>query len=346
MDLTNTLAIDKEYLQKASVHLKQYKLKSTYPFVANFRCPFCGDSQKDKFKARGYCFEPSSRDHLKYKCQNCGVTTNVGRLLRTVDSNMYDEYVFARFREKQFEAPRIAKPLFEKREDLGDYALSELVNAETLFDDHPLVKYLQKRRIPLDKYSLLYYVPDTIKWAKKYQPAKFGKDVIHEPEFGRLAIPFFSEDGHCLRIQLRSIDQPNDLLAKYLNVEFTDDPTNIIYGAERLDTTKPLYVTEGPIDSLFIPNAAALAGVSNSIRLTGITYVLDNQPRNKAVVAIYKKLIDAGEKVVIWPENIEGKDVNDLIMDGYSQEQLLRLLEANTYSGLLASSKFSEWKKV
>ena len=73
-----SLPIDTKYLRLVSSRLRNFKQKNTYLF--NFSCPYCGDSQKNKSKARGYVF--SKGNDLIFKCHNCGVGANVGNFLK------------------------------------------------------------------------------------------------------------------------------------------------------------------------------------------------------------------------------------------------------------------------
>ena len=50
--------LQQKYLLLLSSQLGQFKKKSNNLF--NFRCPYCGDSQKHKNKARGYIFEKTN----------------------------------------------------------------------------------------------------------------------------------------------------------------------------------------------------------------------------------------------------------------------------------------------
>ena len=64
----------------------------------NFRCPYCGDSQKSRTKARGYVFR--KKNDLFYKCHNCGVGATLPNLIKHVDSKTYDDYILERYREE------------------------------------------------------------------------------------------------------------------------------------------------------------------------------------------------------------------------------------------------------
>jgi hypothetical protein len=108
---------------------------------------------------------------------------------------------------------------------------------------------------------------------------------------------------------------------------------------------------EGPIDSLFLPNAIAVSGASFDtpiIRqlLTNATLVMDNEPRNKDIVRQLGKYIDLGYNVVMYPDTVEEKDINDMIKAGRSQSEILNLINTNTFAGMEAKLRYVDWKKV
>ena len=70
--------------------------------------------------------------------------------------------------------------------------------------------------------------------------------------------------------------------------------------------------------------------------------IFDNQPRNKEVCKIIEKNIDDGYSVVIWPQSIEEKDINDMILAG---RNVNNIINENIYSGLMAKAKFIAWKR-
>jgi hypothetical protein len=74
-----------------------------------------------------------------------------------------------------------------------------------------------------------------------------------------------------------------------------------------------------------------------------LVYVFDNEPRNKQIVQKYIKTIDDGEQVVIWPSNIVEKDINEMVVAGHNVQDMIK---SNTYKGLEAKLKLTEWKKV
>ena len=59
-----------------------------------------------------------------------------------------------------------------------------------------------------------------------------------------------------------------------------------------------------------------------------------------------EKIIDLGYNIFIWPEDIQLKDVNDLIMTGVSKIQLDEIISINTYNKLSAVQALVNFKKI
>ena len=120
----------------------------------------------------------------------------------------------------------------------------------------------------------------------------------------------------------------------------------------KLDVSKPVYVVEGPIDSLFLNNCvatmdAALYVASSIIGLDNdYVFVYDNEPRNKQIVSNMKKTIDLGRKVCVWPDTIQQKDINDMVLAGMHPSEIQHIIDNNTYEGLMAVMKMNQWSKV
>jgi len=80
--------------------------------------------------------------------------------------------------------------------------------------------------------------------------------------------------------------------------------------------------------------------------LTNATLVMDNEPRNKDIVKQLKKYIDLGYNVVMYPDTVEEKDINDMVKAGRTPNEILNLINTNTFSGMEALLKFADWKKT
>ena len=79
---------------------------------------------------------------------------------------------------------------------------------------------------------------------------------------------------------------------------------------------------------------------------TKVVLVFDNEPRNKDICRMIDKAIENHYSVDIWPDMIVEKDVNDMILSGFSCDELQDIVEANTFVNLRAKMEFIAWKKV
>jgi len=216
------------------------------------------------------------------------------------------------------------KPVFKKRIDLPK--ASEIKVAR---------EYLEKRKLDATKF---YFAAKFKEWTNT-QKQTF--DTIGRDE-SRIIIPLYDTDKTLIGFQGRSLG-PNSV--KYITVMLKDDAPKI-YGLDQVDSQKPIYVIEGPFDATLVKNSVAMCGSDIDLRTFGWSdyiYVYDNEPRNREIVNRISKTIDRGCKVVVWPTSIEHKDINDMVLGG---QNIMNVLESNTYSGLKAKIKFNNWKRI
>lgn len=202
---------------------------------------------------------------------------------------------------------------------------------DTLPDDHHCVQYVKGRKI--EDLSGLFF-------SDKFE--KIASTVGYKvPPNERLILPFFDEDGNIFGMQGRSLDNTEP---RYVTLMF-DKEKDKMFGLNRVNQSEKFFIVEGPIDSLFLKNCCAMAGTDgvNSKYKTQAVLVLDNEPRNKEIVAKYKKYIDKGFSIVIWPDNIKHKDINDMILNDVNVQYVV---ENNVYAGLAAQIKYDVWKKI
>jgi len=339
-----SLYIDLKYIGMISVKLNRFHKKNDYLF--NFRCPICGDSENKKNKTRGYLYRKDN--DMFYRCHNCEYGTTLGKFIEQIDSLLYKEYIMEKFvkkddkpEPKKTKNPEYAfdfKPEFNKPSSLIDSLMDRI---DTLPADHEAVQYVKKRMIPEDQFHRLYYVDD-IRTLSQLNTKYTEALNIKQP---RIALPFIRPDGQLIGLALRGIRGEK---LRYINLKIKEnDPT--VFGLDVVDTDKEVYVVEGPIDSLFIPNSIAAVGSAfgkiDKLGLTYFTMVYDNQPRNKEICSLIHKQIKAGNKVCLWPNIIEEKDINDMIISGLTKEDIISIITDNTYSGLEAELEFTSWRK-
>jgi len=289
-------------------------------------------AKKNRSKTRGYFFE--HKGNYVYKCHNCGFSCNLYGVLESISPSLCKEYSFEVYKEKnpytreeQPEKPRI--PVFT---DLG-------TRLDLLHDDHKAVKYVQSRFIPKEKYSNFYYTSDFSKIMQS-----FGREGKNEE---RLVIPFFDEQGSLLGVQGRAFSEN---AIRYITLK-QEGCERLWYNLDKVDARSTIYVTEGPIDSMFIPNGISMQGAGwleklpDKIQSSKVVFVFDNEPRNEEIVSLIGKYVDEGRNVVIWPEEINKKDINDMVIS-YGLNTTIKLIINNVYSGLKAKIKYTYWKKV
>ena len=326
--------IDVKYIQMVSPRLTLFTKKKADLF--NFRCPYCGDSQKRKNKARGYLFK--IKNDFVYKCNNCGVGRTLSNFLKDQDTMLHDQFVMEKFRQGTTgKATTTPNPKFNFKAPVFRKNNINLEKISDLNTSHPARKYLEDRGIKV--LDLFYYCPKFKAWTNEQKRTFYslrGDDA-------RIIIPFKDKDGSLFGYQGRSLAKTAKL--RYITVMLDEDKPKI-YGLDRIEEDKPIYITEGPFDATFIKNSVAMAGSDIDCRTFGWSdhiYVYDNEPRNREIVKRISNCIDRGGKVVIWPKNIQQKDINDMYLAGHNVQSVV---ESSSYSGLEATLKLNDWKKV
>lgn len=343
-----SLYIDTKFLTQISHRFELFKKKND--FLWNVRCPICGDSQKNKSKMRGYFFRKG--EDLMYKCHNCQHSAHFGSMLKQLDGLLYKEYVLERYadgsKSKKFGTEeRLKSEVFYKDKPPP---IPFVPLWQNLFDcvyslpyDHEAVEYCESRQIPSEQTKKLYYInniKDIVQLNSKYK-----NSIITEES--RLVIPFTNEHGRLTGLTMRGM---RDETLRYITVKI-DESAPTVFGLEWLDKTQPITVVEGPLDSLFLDNAIACAGVAfNQIEkfnlpLSHTTIVFDNQPKNKELCKLMYKYIKQGFSICIWPDGIAGKDINEMVLDGMTSVEIQSIINHNTHRGLSAELKFTNWKK-
>ena len=325
--------------------------------LANCRCPICGDSSKKTTKARGYFFVKGN--DFFYKCHNCGVGHNLYNFLKAVNPSLCKDYSLEQYRNgengksthKKLEEADLFKfkddkPKFKKK----DVVLDSIDCIKDLPKDHIAVRFANIRKIPKEHWGLLYYAENFGKFAKELDPS-----TVSVGSEERLVIPFFNSHGHVVGCQGRSLIMQDEMNAretlKYITVKYDKSIDRLWYGLWRVNPNKRVYVVEGPLDSLFLRNATAMVGagalkeIPPRFENSEMTYILDNEPRNRQICAYIEKLIELDREVCIWPDYIVEKDINDMAYQ-MSTRKIQKMIDDNTFSGLEATLRFREWRKV
>jgi len=319
--------VDVKYINLISSRFQKFKkVKSN---LYNFRCPICGDSQRNKNKARGYLYQV--KNNTNYKCHNCGVNVSFNNFLKQLDTAIHKQYTFEKFKEghsgKNFTAEEpsfnFEAPKFKPK-----------LNLPRASENPDANEYLIKRKLNPHNY---YYAEKFKSWTNSLNKV-FDDTSKDEP---RIIIPLFYQNT-LVGFQGRALG-PSKI--KYITVMLNDDAPKI-YGLDEIEKSKTVYITEGPFDSSFISNSIALCGADGDVSKWGIddcVWIYDNEPRNAEIHSRISRVIGSGGKVVIWPSDVKDKDINDMILSGLDVQSVIEL---NTYYGLEAKLKFTNWKKI
>ena len=320
--------IDSKYIGLVSSRLPKFKkIKAN---LYNFRCPVCGDSQKHKNKARGYFY--GIKSNVNFRCHNCGSSMSFNNFLKQIDPTLQKQYAMEKFKEghaggRNFvvEEPKLVfePPKFKPKVDLPKAS------------ENPQAKqYLENRKLDSTKF---YYTDKFKAWSNSHKYT-FDDLTYDEP---RIIIPLIYQNT-LIGFQGRSLG-PNKV--KYITVMLNEEAPKV-YGMDQIEKGRSVYVVEGPFDATFIKNSIALCGSDGDLeylKAYDLIYAYDNEPRNKEIVGRIERCIERNQRVVIWPNNIEEKDINDMVLAGHDVQSVV---ESNVYDGLKAKLQFNTWKRI
>jgi transcription elongation factor Elf1 len=332
----------------------------------HFRCPICGDSSKVVNKKRGHLYWDHQKQTYVFKCYNCGIYMNLCSLLKNKYPEMYKAFIYSNFINRNpSTTTKVQTKHFEKvvNKDVENL-LNDLFESKTIktikkVDDMEVLGYVYDRKIPLENVKRLYYCDNF--YEKIYKPIK--KLLNSEMEFTgsmredkRIFWIIKNRNNNIVGIQGRSILK--DPKIRYLTTKISGEA--MIGNIERININEQIYITEGYIDSLFLPNAISLncasfepsLNVLYGLDVKHLVFVYDNEPYNENIRESVKKVIDLSIKtkniklgVCLFPKELKsiGKDVNQYIQKGIDQTQLINIIKSNTFYGIDAKLKFIKW---
>lgn len=342
---------------------------SRKPYNVRCKCHICGDSRRDRSQSRLNAYYYNSE--IWINCYNCGYSSTATYYLYLYHAyqwNIYNE------RQKELRLQQFVKnnetnhnklvsdPTVMSLED--QMAMASGTKQEPLpsveyptelplcycltdiADDHAIVKYVNGRMIPEDKWHRLFYTTNFRKLSNIVVPNTF-KYETKEP---RLVIPIYNASGHIESFQGRALRY--DAKERYITIKYSEEATKI-YGLDTVDKSKTAYFLEGQLDSLFIDNGMAITGGNISLPEldkcfdSDRAFIMDNENRHPDTIKRIEKFIMSGEKIVLFDRvDWEGKDINQFVIDGIPLDEINDYIRMNTIEGVEAQLRFGEWKKV
>lgn len=355
------ISTDKKFVNMVGASLEKFHWKK--PNLACARCCICGDSKTNKNKCRGYFYE--LKGSYVYKCHNCGASMSLYKFLEAHSPSLKTEYQLERYRANREPRRRRVEikstgteEMFRKRRK-SNIKSKHLVPLLDLESTHPARMFAKMRMIPKDKQALLFFTEDFGAFSRELTNDK--ADCGAEP---RIVIPFLDREGNIVAAQGRSLNinsvggsssrmqESSKKYLRYITIKSEQVQDKLWFGQWRANPNKKIYIVEGPLDSLFLDNCIAMVGASGidnippHLRATEGVYVLDNEPRNEQICKLNMKLIDMGKNICIFPETMRYKDINDMILGGYTKKELMRIIDENTFNGLEAKVRLQQWSKI
>ena len=339
---------DVKYINQISPRLSLFKKRGNN--VWNFRCPLCGDSRQNKTKARGYIYQKDAS--YWFACHNGCRGRSLANFISEIDPETYKHYCLEKFGNKKTNQEpedndfktNVAKRLDNAPKWMST-AIGKLPKVSDLEPSHISSEYARTRLIPKPYLSKLFYAEAFYAFCNELVPGKFPNIKYDEP---RLVIPMITHDGRLFGFQGRSFKKNSN--NKYLTIMLTDREPRV-YGLDTVDFKKPVYVLEGPINSMFVDNSIAMVGaehkaIAERFPDVDFVYMYDNEPRSEVTVQKIEDCVNSGYKVVLLPTKYETSlDINDHIKRGVTKETLMEDIERSTYQGIMAKLRLAMWRK-
>lgn len=330
--------IDYKYIRLLASYLSRFKDLGNDVFT--FRCPICGDSKKKNTKTRGYLF---GHDRPRFMCHNCGASANLPSFIKHLDPALYAQYRLEKFGNTKattptqddgvFSTPKLEPHFLNRELLLGAYKLSCPQAVREVFD-----YVFVERKIP-EKFAPSLYSSSNVRSLAHELEMYRERDL---PKLPALVIPFFDKERSVDWIQCRILHPTFRYIT--LNVSGNEHAPKV-WGVEWVDWAKPVYITEGPIDAMFLKNSLSVAGVANTRTISWIRekagaeiiFCYDNDyKKNKEVRAQLMKRVNEGFGVVVYNKWFQWKDLNSAIMSGISFDTLNNYIEERTFFGIKA----------
>ena len=334
-----------KYIGIISTRLEKFKRKG--PNLYNFRCPVCGDSESHQNKARGYIYQKDGK--MLFHCHNCNATMGIPNFIKMLDVNLYNEYQLEKLADKKTPEQDDYEKFVEKMRKpvyMTSGPLKGLKKVSQLSPFDPIKKFVVERKIPNVYHAKLFACPNFKHFTNNLVPNKFSAESLAKDET-RLLIPFLDSNKTVHAFQGRTLGSST---VKYITIVLNQSIPKL-YGLDTVDRNRIIPVLEGPIDSMFVPNSIATAGgdLVSAIKdfdKSRLTIVYDNEKYSKETVKKMEKAILNGYSVCIWPDNLDQKDINDMVLSGMSSEFIEHIIKTNTYRDLPAQLRLNQWKRV
>lgn len=312
------------------------------------KCIVKGCESKQNLRKAGF-FWSSTKESYIYHCFKCGTTLQLNQFLKEY---FRDEYLSLKVYGRELVDNHVEIPSLKIENSEIKHFIVELFKSKQIVPlkevkDVDVWTYVKGRLIPESMYSRLYFTNNffNINTQIKNMLNSSKQFEMREGEDKRLMWMFKTITNDVVALQGRRMDK---MEPRYLISRFNSDDNRLIGGIEFININDPVYITEGYVDSLFLPNAVSLNGlhlpsikyILDDLKCKDVVVVFDNEPDNDQIKHNIKELVEMsfnhpGLRVCLFPKELRsiGKDINDYIKSGMNQTEILNTINNNCYSG-------------
>lgn len=285
----------------------------------NIRCPICGDSHINNYKARGYIL--LDKETPIYHCHNCGANMNFYSFLKHQDSKLANDY----YRETKIDYikkdPTIIKKPKYQQEDINIH-VKEFNKMIYKFDDKEQIYDL----VPLSDKALLYLYNRGFK-------DEMISDFKYCQETDDIVIPYWYNKNKNLvyGIQSRNIEEKRF----HLNF-FENKKVGNYYIKNKLSIGDEIYIFESELDRISTGIFNSMSSLSTSLSKDIYLELKDkyklifcfdaDEAGDKSIFKYAKK----GHSVLVHQKEMYNfKDFNQLLMLGQPKEEIEKYIKEN-----------------
>jgi hypothetical protein len=270
----------------------------------NAACPICREGKSLGKKKRLFYYTATNTFH----CFNCNKTWSSLSWIKQT-TGMSDEDIQMELYTNEFstDVMKIQANKTFKRKELPDLPFDSI----NLFDDVQIKYYSSNKFFNI---ALQYIKNRKLDTAINKSPNLFISltDKCHS---NRLCIPFYNTNKKVVFYQTRCLDGSEP---RYLGKAGYDKS---VFGIERVDPDIPyIFIFEGPIDSMFVKNGVAVAGINltslqekqlNEFPFHKRIWVMDNPAHDSTSKDKIKQLLENNHTIFNWKIGSNFKDFNE-----------------------------------
>ena len=347
------MILPREYIVQKFYQYAGYPRFKKFTNVYEAGCPICREGASWGKKRR--CYYVVEKNNIC--CHNCGWFSNPFKWIETV-------------------ACLTPKEIFDESKNF------DILPLDLLLDKPEVKKIIPVNKLPkdsinlFDKQQLTYYkdnpiVREALKLIVKRKlhtainkPQTLWLSLVDKVHKNRLIIPFYDQNNDIIFYQSRTI--LNDSLKYYPKYLSKVNSEKSLYNINTVTSDlEYVFIFEGPIDSFFIKNGTAVAGIQensnanftklqtdqlSNFKLYKKVWFLDSQWNDSASRKKTMKLVENGETVFIWPEKMgkEFKDLNEYCIANNMNSLDTDFVIQNSFSDIKAKLlmiEISRWKK-